>query len=124
MLLWLLMIRFCPFVILGFLKERKQIKQAVIILGTGYVVGILIATVKIIVEEKWLAVIYVPLSMFPHYICYGFALKILIRCLWYAWSERVWKRIHALALMCVFAGVFMEKYLNDRILQIFFKIFK
>lgn len=124
MLLWLIMIRLSPFVILGFLKERKQIKQAVIILGTCYVVGILIATAKIIAEEKWLAIIYVPISMFPHYICYGFALRILIRCIWYAWSERVWKRIHSFALMSVLAGVFAEKYFNDKILQFFFEIFK
>lgn len=89
-----------------------------------YALCFVIAVFKIFMEKKWLVVLYIPLAMFPHYILYIFAMKILIRCIWNIWSERVWRRIYFLSVLCVLAGVLMEAYLNPMILQFFYKIFK
>ena len=124
MLFRLLFIRLCPLAALRFCKDRKQIKLSVAMLLLCYGVCFLIAVGKIMVEKKWAAIVFIPLSMFPHYICYVFSIWILIRCIWCAWSERVWKRIHSLSVISVFAGILMESYWNPKILQIFFEIFK
>ena len=124
MLLRLMIVRLCPFAALCFCRERKQMKRAVMMLMILYAIGFLIATGKIVTEEKWLSLLYVPLSMFPHYICYGIAAWMLARCIWYAWSMRVWKRIRSLAVISVLAGIFAENYWNPKILQFFFEIFK
>lgn len=124
MLIRLLIIRFCPFAVLRMLKEKKKVKKAVIGILMVYMVGFLMAAGKIAVEKQWLSILYVPLSMLPHYICYGVAVWMIIRCIWKAWSERVWRRIHLISLLFVLMGVLMENYLNPKILQIFFEIFK
>ena len=54
----------------------------------------------------------------------GFAMWILMRCIWHCWSERVWKRIHFVSLITILSGVFAERYINAKVLQIFFGIFK
>ncbi len=124
MLFRLMLVRFVPLLSLGFLKERAHIKRAVIILLIFYIAGFLTAAGKVIAQKQWLSLLYVPLSMFPQYICYGFAAWMLVRCIWQAWSERVWKRIYLFALLNVLSGIFMERYWNSKILQIFFENFK
>ena len=124
MLLQLFIARVCPVAALGFLKERKQLKLFMAVVLIGYILSLIVAVVKLISMEKWLAILFVPLSMFPHYICYGFAMVILVRCIWKSWSERVWKRIYFFSIVIIMAGVLLEKYINIQILQIFFNFFK
>ncbi len=124
MLLQLFVTRVCPVAALGFFKKRKQLKMFVAVVLIGYILSLIVAVVKLISKEKWLAILLVPLSMFPHYICYGFAMLILVRCIWHSWSERVWKRIYFFSILIIMAGVLLEKYINAQILQFFFKFFK
>lgn len=124
MLFYLILTRFCPIAAIGFLKTKRQMKIAVLSVVACYGLSLLAAAGKIIVEKKWLAILYIPFSMFPHYVCYGFAMWILMRCIWHCWSERVWKRIHFVSLITILSGVFAERYINAKVLQIFFGIFK
>ena len=124
MLFHLMITRVCPVVVLYFMKNRKQIKRAIIILSLFYVFMMLLAIGKIVIEEKWLGIICVPLSLFPQYLFYGFAIWSLIRCIWYSWSERVWRRVYLFSLIMIFLGIFSEIYVNSKILRIFFKLFK
>ena len=124
MLFRLIITRACPVAALYFVKNRKQIKRAIVILMLLYVLMIMIAIGKIVIEEKWIGVICIPLLLFPQYLFYGFAIGSLIRCIWHSWSERVWRRVHCFSLIIIFFGVFTEIFINTKILQIFFKIFK
>ena len=124
MLFSMIITRFCPVAVLGFLKDRKQMKCAMVLIFTGYAAMLIAAIGKVVVEEKWLGIFLIPLSMFPQYFCYGFAIWILIRCIWHSWSERVWRRVHIVALSIILLGIFLEKYVNAKILQIFFNFFK
>lgn len=124
MLFRLLLFRLGPFIGLHFCKERKQMKLAVRLLLLCYGVCLIIAVWKIVSEKKWLGILYVPISMFPHYIFYGFAIWILVRCIWSAWSERVWRRIYQISLLCIILGILTENYWNPKILHFFFEIFK
>lgn len=124
MFIYLIITRVCPFAALHFMKNRKQIKRAIVILLLFYVLMIMIAIGKIVIEEKWLGIICIPLLLFPQYLFYGFAIWSLIRCIWHSWSERVWRRVHCFSLIIIFLGIFTEIFINTKILQIFFKIFK
>ena len=124
MLFQLLVLRFLPVLFLAFLKERRQIKRILIVIAGIYVVSFAAAVWEVIVQFQWMGILVVPLLMFPQYLCYGFAGWILVRCLWHAWSARVWKRIICVSLISVLVGVFLENYWNPKILQIFFGIFK
>ena len=124
MLLKLMIIRMVPICVLGFLKERYQIKMITGGISVLYVICFLTTVWKIFTQEKWLGIFILPVAMFPHYICYIFALWIMLRCIWHAWSERVWKRVYILSIFSVLLGVLSENYINTKILQIFFKIFK
>lgn len=124
MLFRLLLFRLSPVILLRFCRDRKQIKIAVHIILAIYGLCLLIAMWKIFTQKKWLGILYLPLSMFPHYLCYGFAIWMLIRCIWSAWSDRVWKRIYNLSVMSVMVGILTENYINPKILQFFFEIFK
>ena len=124
MLLRLIIFRLGPLISLHFCKDRKQIKVNFAVMGIIYVLCFLIAAWRIFGQKKWMGIIYLPISMFPHYLCYGFAIWLLIRCLWSAWSARVWKRIYGIAIICVIFGILAENYWNPQILQFFFEIFK
>ena len=124
MLLKLLLLRFCPMAMLGFIKDKNQIKKAIYILCSLYGIGFFAALMQIIKSESLYSIICIPLAVFPHYICYVFAMFLFIRCIWHAWSKRVWKRIYLIALISILLGVFMECYWNPKILQIFFNFFK
>ena len=124
MLLKLMIIRLIPICVLGFLRERYQIKMITGGISVLYAICFLTTVWKIFTQEKWLGILILPISMFPHYICYIFSLWIMLRCIWHAWSERVWKRVYILSIFSVFLGVLSENYINTKILQLFFKIFK
>ena len=124
MLLKLMIIRLIPICVLGLLRERYQIKMMTGGISALYVICFLTTVWKIVTQEKWLGILIVPVSLFPHYICYIFALWIILRCIWHAWSERVWKRVYIVSIFSVLLGVLSENYINTKILQIFFKIFK
>ena len=124
MLIRLILIRFLPFVFLKVGKNRKQLKIAVSGIVAMYVLCLLIAVWGIIREEGWRVFLYLPVSMLPHYLCYVFGFWMLVRCIWSVWSERVWKRIYVLVLLCIVLGILLENYINPYILQFFFKIFK
>ena len=124
MLLKLVILRLVPICMLGLLKDRYQIKLMTGGLSVLYAVGFVMSAWKIVTQEKWLGILILLVSLFPHYICYIFALWIMLRCIWQAWSERVWKRVYILSIFSVLLGVLSENYMNTKILQIFFKIFK
>ena len=124
MLLKLVILRLVPICMLGLLKDRYQIKLMTGGVSVLYAVGFVMSAWKIVTQEKWLGILILPVSLFPHYICYIFSLWIMLRCIWHAWSERVWKRVYILSIFSVLLGVLSENYINTKILQIFFKIFK
>ena len=124
MLLRLLLFRLGPLLGLQFCKEKKKIKLVFMMIAIVYSVCFFVAAWTIFNKEQWLGILYLPISMFPHYLCYGFAIWLLLRCLWNAWSERVWKRIYSIALLCVFLGILAENYWNPKILQFFCNFFK
>ncbi len=124
MLFRLIITRACPVAALYFVKNRKQIKRALVILMLLYVLMMMIAIGKIVIEENWVVVISIPLSLFPQYIFYGFAIWCLIRCIWHSWSERVWRRVQLFSLIMIFLGIFTEIYVNAKILKIFINLFK
>ena len=124
MLFRLFLFRLGPLVFLKFCKEKRQIKLVVCLIGAIYGLCLLLAIWRLFSQEKWLGIIYLPISMLPHYIAYGFAIWMLVRCIWSAWSGRVWNRIYIMSVISVIIGIFSEYYINPQILQIFFKIFK
>lgn len=124
MLLKLVILRLVPICMLGLLKDRYQIKLMTGGVSVLYAVGLVMSAWKIVIQEKWLGILILPVSLFPHYICYIFSLWIMLRCIWHAWSERVWKRVYILSIFSILLGVLSENYINTKILQIFFKIFK
>lgn len=124
MLLRLLLFRLGPFVSLRFCKDRKKVKLTFAMIAIVYGGFFLIAAWKIFSQEQWKGILYLPISMFPHYICYAFAIWMLIRCIWSAWSERVWKRIYGLSLISIILGILAENYWNPKILQFFCNFFK
>ncbi len=124
MLFRLLIFRLAPLGSLYFCKERRQMKQMMILLLVCYGGCLAAAAWKIFLEEQWRGMFYLPLSMFPHYLCYGFAIWIMLRCLWCAWSVRVWRRIFCIAHVCVLLGILVENYWNPVILEIFLNIFE
>lgn len=124
MLFRLILFRLGPIALLQFSNDKSKLKIAVGMLALCYALCMMIAGLKLFREKSWLILLYMPLAMFPHYICYIFAFWILTRCIWSVWSKRVWNRIYFLSVVCVLAGVLMEAYLNPMILQFFYKIFK
>ena len=124
MLFQLLILRFTPVLFLAFLKERRQIKKILIVIAGLYMISFIAAVWEVVIQFQWMGILVIPLLMFPQFLCYGFAGWILARCLWHAWSVRVWKRIVFVSMISVLAGVFLENYWNPKILQFFFEIFK
>ncbi len=122
MLLRLILLRMSPLISLRFCKNREQIKRAVWFLLICYGLCLLLAVWKLFSQEKWMGIIYLPLALFPHYLCYGFAIWMILRCILGAWSERVWKRIFSLSILSIALGILSENYWNPKILQFFFEI--
>ena len=123
MLFKLFVLRLAPLMCLGFCKKRKQIKIALLLFLVCYG-GIAAAAIwKIFSQEHWKGALYLPVSMFPQYLFYGFAVWMILRCLLHAWSERVWKRIYKVAIVVVTIGVLTEKYWNSLVLANVLQIF-
>lgn len=124
MLLYLCLFRLCPMLSLHFCKKRKKIKIVFLTITAVYILCFVIAVWKIFNQEQWLGVLCLIISLFPHYLCYSFAVWLIIRCVWRSWSDRVWKRIYGIALMSVIFGIYTENYWNPKILQFFCNFFK
>ena len=124
MLFFLLLVRLLPVTLLGMCKSQKRIKMMYLLLMLLNVSGVLIASASVVIQEHVRSFLYIPCAMFPHYICYVFSVCILARCIWHAWSQRVWKRIHLLSQAAILFGIFLELCWNPKILQILLKILK
>lgn len=120
MLLRLFVCRLLPFLLLSFYRNKKKLRSALTGICVLYLVCFLTGAWKVFYEEQWWGLLYLPLSMFPHYVCYLFAVWLQVRCIWSAWSERVWKRIYVISMLCIAAGIFLEACVNPWILQIVF----
>jgi len=124
MLFQLFVFRFLPVTCLAFLKDRRQIQKISFVVMIIYIVCFCLAGWSLIAKYRWLGLLCIPLSMFPHYLFYGFAGWIVVRCLWFSWSKRVWKRILFVSMLSVFVGMLLENYWSPNILEIFFKFLK
>lgn len=118
MLLRLMVFRLLPVLLLKFYKEKNKIRLAGAVLLGWYVVLFVVAVSQMCEQTGWKTLLYLPISMVPHYLCYGFAVWLLIRCMWSTWSVRVWKRIYRISIVCILMGILMENYWNPRILEI------
>lgn len=123
MLLRLVIVRLVPLLSLRVCKDRKSIKTILVVEGAVYVLLFVLAAWRIISKENGTGILFLLLSIFPHYLCYGFSLWLLIRCVWNAWSDRVWKRIYGVAMMSLIVGILFENYWNPKILQFFCNFF-
>lgn len=123
MLVRLMVYRLLPVAILGFCRNKKNLKLTAFVTLTGCLLCFLAAVWKIFQQQQWWGLVVLPLAMFPHAICYLFAIWIILRCIWNTWSERVWKRIFYLSIFSIFVGVLLEIYVNSYILQLFLKNF-
>lgn len=124
MLLKLLLFRMGPVVSLRFCKNRNQMKLAVCAMACLYLFSFFLLLRKLIFEGAWDVLLRIPAALLPHYLCYGFALWLLFRCLFFAWSDRVFKRIYRLSFLGVLLGVLAEAFVNPKILQFFCKVLK
>lgn len=124
MLFRLLLVRLMPLLILKLCRERKMVKLVSSVVLLIHLLFFFIATGEIMSRKGFLGLLYLPAAMFPHGALYLFALWMLLRCIWQEWSQRVWRRIYALSIVCIVCGIFMEAYWNPLILQFFSKIFK
>ena len=100
MLFSLMILRMFPLMMLWIVKDRKKIKAIFVLSGGVILIGFFMSAVKIFQQEGWRSLVFILLGMFPHYLCYGFSFWILLRCIWYAWSDRVWKRIRLFQRKC------------------------
>lgn len=121
MLLRLLFFRLTPMLLLKFCKDRNRIRLAGGILAVSYGICFAAVLLELLKQEGWKGWFCLPFSMFPHYLCYGMAVWMIFRCLWYAWSVRVWKRIYVISLSFVILGILMENYWNPPILEFVMK---
>lgn len=124
MLLKLLFFRLAPMFALRFCKTGNQMKLAVCVTIGLYLSGLILLLRKLIFDGSWDVLLWIPAALFPHYLFYGFAVWMLLRCLFYAWSERVFKRIYRVAFVVILLGVMAETFLNPHILRFFCKNFK
>ena len=124
MLFSLLIVRLLPVTLLGLLKDQRKIKVIFVLLCGLTGAGFLIAVSSIVVQEHLFSLIYIPFAMFPHYLCYIFSFSILAKCIWHAWSKRVWKRIYVIAQVAILLGIFAELCWNSKILNILLKVLK
>ena len=124
MLLKLFLLRLGPILAIGFSKKQKQIKKGLMLFLIFYLLLLIISVGKVLVEKQWGGLLYFFAAIFPHYLFYGFAIWMLVRCIWQMWSQRVWRRIYYLSIFSTIFGIITENYINPQILQFFFKIFK
>lgn len=123
MLFRLLLLRLMPVAGLKILKERSKLRWMVILLGLFYVACAVCLLWGLWKEKGWYGIGLMLPALFPQYLLYGFAFWMLLRCISYAWSERVWNRIHAVSVCVVLLGILAEKYWNPLVLEFFTKIF-
>lgn len=124
MLLKLILLRLGPLVAIGFSKKQKKIKRVLIIFAIWYLLLLIISIWRILEQEQLKGLLYLPVAVFPHYLFYGIATWMLVRCILQMWSERVWKRIYYLSFFSTIFGIISENYINPQILRFFFEIFK
>ena len=124
MLFQLFVVRMGPLIFLRVCKERKRIKFFLILLILIYGVALAGSFLEIKMKTFWNAIWLMMISMFPHYLIYGFSAWLIIRCIWNAWSERVWNRIFALSIFLTTVGILCEKYINPSFVRFFLKILK
>lgn len=122
MLFRLLLFRLLPIAGFRFVKERSKIKWAVIALLLMYCLGVVFLSYDLWKKNGWYGIALLIPALFPQYLFYGLACWLLLRCVFYAWSERVWKRIYLVSVGMVFLGILTEKYWNPPILTFFAKI--
>ena len=123
LLLKLFLVRLGPLLCLNLCKKRSRLKMAVFVFLSCYGGVFFSAVWKVFEYEKWKGILYLPLSMFPHYLFYGFVIWILLRCILCSWSERVWKRIYKVSFVVMVLGVLTENYWNPMILEKILKNF-
>lgn len=124
MLFRLFVIRWIPLLFLTIVKEKKQKQKTVIAMAGIYIISFIAASCKVVGEMGGIGLFLIPLFMFPHYICYIFGGWILLKCLWFSWSVRVWRRIVFVSSSCILIGIYLERYWNLKILHKFFEIIK
>ncbi len=113
----LFMLRMIPLLFLGFCKKRNKIKSAIVLFLICYA-GLFAAAVwNLFLQKHWKGMFYLPLSVFPQWLFYGFAVWMILRCVLHAWSERVWKRIYKVSVVVTIFGVLTEFYWNPWILE-------
>lgn len=123
MLFQLLLFRLGPWVGLIRCKKKRDIKFVLLVTAGIYFIGFIMCVRELCIRDQWKGILEVFFAMFPHYLCYIFAGCLIARCVWSAWSERVWKRIRRIAFMLTILGIFIENYWNSKILQIFYDFF-
>lgn len=124
MLFRLVLFRLGPWVCLARCKKKRDVKMILLATAAVYLTGFIISVRVLFEQERWRGTLGVLFASFPHYLCYIFAGYLVARCVWNAWSERVWKRIRILAFLLIIIGILFENYLNSRILQFFYNFFK
>ena len=123
MIFRLFMLRMIPLLCLGFCKKRNKIKTAIILFLLCYA-GLFAAAVwNLFLQKHWKGMFYLPLSVFPQWLFYGFAVWMILRCVLHAWSERVWKRIYKVSVVVTIFGVLTEFYWNPWFLEKILKFF-
>lgn len=123
MLLQIMMIRLAPFFVLKLCRDRRMLKLSCVVMVLVFAGLFLFAAAAVMRREGIAGILYVFAGIFPHGVCYMFALWMISRCVWKEWSQRVWRRIRKVAFACVLLGIVMESYLNPKVLQFFCKIF-
>ena len=124
MLFRLVLVRMLPMIMLKLGRDRNYLKKMVILIGIIYMIFFVAAVWEILAQKGWLGIFLVPVSLFPHFVLYGFGMWMILRCVYREWSDRVWKRIYFLTILCIGLGILAENYINPHLLQIVFKIFK
>ena len=124
MLIRLLILRLGPIAALGMCKNRKTMKWSILgVLMCNLILFVGIC-LKIVNEMQWQGLLILLISLFPQCLLYGTALWMMMRCIWSAWSKRVWRRIYVLSVILGFVGILTENYWNPQILRFFLNNFK
>ena len=123
MIFRLFVLRMIPLLCLGFCKKRNKIKTAIILFLLCYGGLFAAAAWNLFLQKHWKGMFYLPLSVFPQWLFYGFAVWMILRCVLHAWSERVWKRIYKVSVVVTIFGVLTEFYWNPWFLEKILKFF-
>lgn len=122
MLFRLFLFRLLPIAGLHMVKKRSKLKRALVFILILYVLGIVFLEYELWKENGWSGIALLLPALFPQYLFYGFAGWLLLRCILYAWSERVWNRIYILSILSVILGILTEKYWNPAVLTFFLNL--